>query len=53
MDKPIMGSLEDLDEDYGPTYTGALAIPKMESHIQIHAFISFTPQRKDFLIMLL
>jgi len=30
-DKPIVGTLVDLDEGYGPNCTGALGFPKMES----------------------
>jgi len=31
--KPIMGTQEDPDNDYGSNYTRALGFPKMESHI--------------------
>jgi len=42
VDKPIVGILEDPDEDYGPIYTGAPGIPQMVSHIQIYAFMNPT-----------
>ena len=47
-DKPIVGTLKDPDEGYGPSYTGALGFPKKESYIRIHAFMNSMPKRKTF-----
>ena len=51
--KPIMGTQEDPDNDYGSNYTRALGFPKMESHIWIYAFLNLMPPKERLLIILM
>jgi len=51
VDKPIVGTLKEPDEDYGPNYAGAPKFQKMESYIQIYV-MNPTPQKRPSIMFM-